>query len=89
MIEKTIDVNGHTWQVLELKNVLVSARGVGEKKNPDADLVQGNGIYYFSDNAPYIVRIAFALASKEQSKLEPIYQEMLKRFSIIPAVGPK
>lgn len=87
--EKTIDLGGRSWQVLELKNVLVSARGAGEKKNPDADLVAGNGIYYFTDNAPYVVRIAFTLANKEQSKLEPIYQEMLKRFAIIPAVGPK
>ena len=89
VIEKTITIDGRNWQVLELKNVLVSARGPGEKKNPNADLVSGNAIFYFSDNVPYIVRIAFALASKEQSKLEPIYQEMLKRFSIIPAVGPK
>lgn len=89
VIEKTINLAGRNWQVLELKNVLVSARGAGEKKNPNADLVPGNAIYYFSDNAPYVARVAFAMSAKEQSKLLPIYQEMLKRFDIIPAVGPK
>lgn len=89
VIEKSISLGGRTWQVLELKNVLLSARGAEEKKNPNADLVPGNAIYYFSDNAPYVTRIAFAMAAKEQSKLEPIYQEMLKRLVIIPAVGPK
>ncbi len=88
-VEKDIDLNGRHWQVLELDNVMVSARGAGEKKNPKADLVPGNTIYYFSDNAPYVTRVAFALSAKEQPKLEPIYQEMFKRFAVIPAVGPK